>query len=1164
MALYAYEAQTDQELSANEGDLLYLLETSDTDDWWKVKKRVPGMATEEPVGLVPKTYIEPAPIIGHAKALYDYDKQTEEELSFAEGALFDVYDESDADWVLVRNGQEYGFVPANYISKEAGSGFSNGNGHAYHSHRDSQHIPVAPPQPAGSTPLAAAPTTEPVYAYGDKPLPAHPAQQYPPQQHVPSRSQDYEEEEDAPPLPSRPRPTSTGGSANDSRSQDRRSNGNRSPGRYDNERRGDRDRDRDERERERERERDRRGSSSQNFLTWNIQEVDGRKKHKATLAIGNGTVMFSPERSSGVPSQWDGKDMLSYSSEKKHVFLEFQHPRTSLDLHAGSKEVAAEICSALGELAGAVRSTGLKEIYAAANSAGQKMGRVMYDFESQGNDEVNAKEGDHVIIIDDKRSSEWWIVRNANGEEGVMPASYLEVLPDSKKLKEAWAKEEKSNRRSKRDSYKDRDRERDRDRDHDRDRDRDRRKKPDMAKVRTWTDRSGTFKVDAALLGCADGNIHLHKLNGVKIAVAASKMSLEDLEFVESVTGVRLDDDKPLVDIRRRASRRNNEPKPAETASGLRSSSSISLRSKASAANNKPDFDWFGFFLECGVDVNNCQRYSINFTRDQMDENVLEDISPAVLRNLGLKEGDILRVTKKLDEKYNRKRDHITEQVTGSLFTGPDGTLRNNTKNSAASMSVEQLESQTRAHAETLPQSPVRATASSGNLRGFDDDAWSNKGQRQQQEESPAPVKPPRPSTAQSVSNSPATSITTMPARPSSQPAAGSTMQPQPTGALRDLLGIAPLQPQKTAENLLAERQMRDRQILLHQQQQLQQQHQQLAQQQQQILTGLSRSNTGNGPLIGQNTGAFLQSTNGGLIGQNTGGFLQSTGGMLLNQQTGPQGGLYGQQTGPQGGLYGQQTGPSQGQVLFGQQTGPNQGLGQGQGLFGQQTGPSQGQVLFGQQTGPGQVTFGQQTGSMNNSIGGTMGQQVTGGSLAMMGQQRTGGSMGPFATGNSAPTLSQLQAQQTQQFQQNLFGGGLQQTQMQPQAQMQQQQQQQPFNNIFGQQNYSTPSLTQSFGQMSLNNNNQLGMMQQQQPQGGVPPSMSPGNPMQPLQGQPTGFGFGNSPMNTAQQFMPLQPQKTGPHPPVSFGGGQPLQFTPTGRRANLSQASASNPFGF
>ena len=56
----------------------------------------------------------------HARALYDYERQTDEELSFTEDAQLEVFDTSDPDWILVGLDGEYGFAPANYI--ELGDG----------------------------------------------------------------------------------------------------------------------------------------------------------------------------------------------------------------------------------------------------------------------------------------------------------------------------------------------------------------------------------------------------------------------------------------------------------------------------------------------------------------------------------------------------------------------------------------------------------------------------------------------------------------------------------------------------------------------------------------------------------------------------------------------------------------------------------------------------------------------------------------------------------------------------------------------------------------------------------------------------------------------------------------------------------------------------------
>lgn len=47
---------------------------------------------------------------------------------------------------------------------------------------------------------------------------------------------------------------------------------------------------------------------------------------------------------------------------------------------------------------------------------------------ARGDDEVTVDEGDEVIILDDAKSEEWWMVRRLkNGKEGVVPANYVEI-----------------------------------------------------------------------------------------------------------------------------------------------------------------------------------------------------------------------------------------------------------------------------------------------------------------------------------------------------------------------------------------------------------------------------------------------------------------------------------------------------------------------------------------------------------------------------------------------------------------------------------------------------------------------------------------------------------------------------------------------------------------
>jgi hypothetical protein len=51
---------------------------------------------------------------------------------------------------------------------------------------------------------------------------------------------------------------------------------------------------------------------------------------------------------------------------------------------------------------------------------------ALYDFQAQGDDELTVAEGDTLWIIE-QDGDEWWKCRNAEGNESVVPASYVEV-----------------------------------------------------------------------------------------------------------------------------------------------------------------------------------------------------------------------------------------------------------------------------------------------------------------------------------------------------------------------------------------------------------------------------------------------------------------------------------------------------------------------------------------------------------------------------------------------------------------------------------------------------------------------------------------------------------------------------------------------------------------
>lgn len=57
-AVYDYAPQSEGELQITEGDLLFVLDKDNEDDWWKAKKKASAEDEEEPVGLIPNNYVE--------------------------------------------------------------------------------------------------------------------------------------------------------------------------------------------------------------------------------------------------------------------------------------------------------------------------------------------------------------------------------------------------------------------------------------------------------------------------------------------------------------------------------------------------------------------------------------------------------------------------------------------------------------------------------------------------------------------------------------------------------------------------------------------------------------------------------------------------------------------------------------------------------------------------------------------------------------------------------------------------------------------------------------------------------------------------------------------------------------------------------------------------
>ncbi|KAM0339463.1 hypothetical protein ACHAPU_010910 [Fusarium lateritium] len=1114
-ALYDYVPQAEGELAINDGDLLYVLDKNEDDGWWKAKKKAGAEDEEEPTGLVPGNYVEEAQPVDHARALFDYTRQTDEELSFHEDATLAVYDTSDPDWILTGLDGEYGFVPSNYI--ELGATV------------ESAQPPLQSPPPSLPSRPRAASIPEPEYEAASPDLPSDTAPPGPnpaaaiagvmhgrsePQQPAAPRqpprasvtfSEPPEVEDEpvrSPTLPARPRlpapPSPTYDeppspihtrSFQDNRDPDRRQDVERTPG---------------------------------GFHMYNINEMISvmgkKKKMPTTLGINlmTGTILVAPEHASDGPSQeWTADRMTHYSREGKHVFMELVRPSKSVDFHAGAKDTAEEIVSMLGELSGAIRFEGLREsiIGGAQGSSGGglKKGLILYDFMAQGDDEVTVAVGDDVFVLDDTKSEEWWQVRRLkNGKEGVVPSSYIEIagstatppssninstkslveqnrLEEIRLTKEAMkagkepqqvgpgmplpergsslmARETGSNsgqQRSRRENG------RSDGGNHGRSK-----SKPDASKVRSWTDRSRSFSVEAQFLGLKDGKIHLHKMNGVKIAVPITKMSREDLEYVENFTGISLEDDKPLADVKRARS--------AEKKSPERSSSAGVTIDK----DPKSDYDWFQFFLSCEVAVGLCERYAQAFVKDSMDESVLPDVDANTLRALGIREGDIIKVMRTLDAKYGRSRGGkrgTTDAADGEggLFSGPGGALRNNTRKGRPAPAVQTSDvvdasafsrGESSSTSDDNSKSPAPTSPSNKSLEsrqaassGFDDDAWDVKPSKQQSPPQPKP-QPPAESSQ----------------KPAPEPAAVAPPPPALTGSMQELsLLSTPLEP--------------------------------------------TRAEPAPSPAVAQAPIISAQTTSSAPASQPLGGATPSffTSVAQARQRPTPP-----QASANQGSL----VPPPPQRPLSAPQSAQPSGFAPPP-MMPQMTGALQGQVAP-----PGQ--------SLSDLTQARMQQQYT----AQMQQQQPLQQMQPTMTGFPGQQGPGLMSFPTGAgpFMQPMMTG------MQGQNQ---------FAPMQAQPTGFQPSfpLTQSmYGAPTGGINSYL------------PPALEPQRTGLPgLQPQVTGMtnmgGVGG--MSNAPGLQPLQPQQTGPPPPVRFGvtnDTKKLAPQATGRRANLAQATPQNPFGF
>ncbi|KAG8924785.1 cytoskeletal protein binding protein [Tulasnella sp. 417] len=225
--------------------------------------------------------------------------------------------------------------------------------------------------------------------------------------------------------------------------------------------------------------------------------------------------------------------------------------------------------------------------------------------------------------------------------------------------------------------------------------------KPKPTNTRIWHDRSGQFKVEAQFLGVHNNKVRLHKANGVIIEVPEEKMSATDMDYIRKAGRNPTSPTSP-----------NEDDVPLGALPNRRSTQGPPSSSRQQLPLRKSHIDWFEFFLNSGCDLDDCTRYASSFEREKIDEAILPDLNHDTLRGLGLREGDIIRVLKQIEqrgwkvqpprsadpkvqeqmkkdaelaarlqeEEFGRKTPVRNNTASPGLFVTRDGTLKNNTR----------------------------------------------------------------------------------------------------------------------------------------------------------------------------------------------------------------------------------------------------------------------------------------------------------------------------------------------------------------------------------------------------------------------------------------------------------------------------------------------------
>ncbi|CAO0793109.1 unnamed protein product [Mucor circinelloides] len=693
-ALYDYESRTEDELSIKENDILYIIEKED-DDWWRAELKQQNGEDQGPVGLVPADYLEEVTPIGRVRAEFDYAAQQEEELSFEEGDEMDLLEQDDPDWFLVKSSKgEIGLAPSNYV-QDADDHFEE----AQEQQLQQDPIPTPPvvtqtsmPPPPPVQPILSHTTgsttaTREVIAddaqswnvheydaakkkkkkgkgslfvgngmicYGSETDKSLPVQQYPildvtkylydgknlhieidgtkqavldlqasskseakailvkisdstraaqmSNTHLSLQSQ----KQIAAPAPAIP-PMTSSSSYEPSPSPQAQH--------Y-------------EQEPEEEEE-------SNCVPKWGISIYSFQAEGGDELSVEENEQIYvlDYERTDGWwrVQKVDGDVGLVPSSYVQFDDEDNDHSTAAAAAAAGAAGVgtaaaAAAAASSRNDNVEEIRRKRAEEERALqqqriaeerAREVQRRKEQEEQDRKRREQEEARRKEEEERRREEERQREEEERERRRQVQEAAKRAEAAR----QKQLEEDYRRKEAERKASlARSASKTRHQDL---------------PKPDPAKIRTWTDRSGSFKVEAQFIDFHNGKLRLHKLNGVKIDVPVEKMCAEDIRWVENHTRRPSQDDEITPAMPPRPQQAAPAPAPAPA------------QPPQKKLNER--WDWFDWFMVIGIPMQQSLQYAASFKAEKLDDSDIPNLTHKQMKMLGLKEEHVQRVERYIE-----------------------------------------------------------------------------------------------------------------------------------------------------------------------------------------------------------------------------------------------------------------------------------------------------------------------------------------------------------------------------------------------------------------------------------------------------------------------------------------------------------------------------------